>query len=105
MIKMLSASGRSAPVLMCDVCGERIKLVGMGAAVFPRSDSDGAEVEVLHVHKGECHDKAESRVGSGKGAPWQELGNHFSYLLHNIGLPMSRLQELEQSWSLFGDLP
>jgi hypothetical protein len=105
MIKMLNASGRSAPVIICDICGKRIKEHELGAAVFPRTDSEGAIAEILHVHKGQCHDEAEQKVGGGKGAPWLELINHFSYLLHNLGLSVERLEELDQEWPILGNLP
>lgn len=41
MIAVLTTDGRSAPILLCDYCGERISDAGMGAAVFqPASERD-----------------------------------------------------------------
>lgn len=97
MIKILDQAGRSAPIMECDICGERIDRVGAAAAVFPRSGRDGETLPVLHVHKGPCHDQAEHRLGGNAGAPWQELRHHIVYLLNNIGMDANAQAEATAS--------
>lgn len=104
MIKMLKFSGRSAPVIICDICGKRIEEVKLGAAVFPQIDTEGAIAEVLHVHKRDCHNAAEQKIGGGESAPWQELRHHLSYLLHNVRLSLEQLKELDQDYTVLGNL-
>lgn len=93
MIRVLEKSGRSCPVLLCDICGERIENLGLGAAVFPRTTAEDELREVLHVHKRACHDAAERQLAGLKGAPWQELQDHFIYLVSNSGKPVEDLLE------------
>jgi hypothetical protein len=106
MIKMLNLSGRAAPVVICDICGKRVEEADLGAAVFPRmqSESEGTVVQVLHVHKGPCHDKAQLQLGGVRDTAWQELRIHFSYLLHNLGLSVEKLRKLEQEEEVLGNL-
>lgn len=87
MIKMLNIKGRACPIVICDVCQKRIESSEAAAAVFQRSDIevDGDVSQVLHVHKGQCHDDAEQKIGNGKGAPWQELDHHIYFLIGNVG--------------------
>jgi hypothetical protein len=93
VIKMLNFQGRSAPLLVCDVCAQPIRDAGLAAAVFPRSDVEGEIFSVLHVHKGACHDRAEADLDGAAGAPWQELRHHLVYLLGNVGLDDESLAE------------
>ena len=104
MIRVVEKNARTYPLLICDICGERIENLGLGAAVFPRTDVDGEINDVLHVHKRSCHDAAERKVGGGKGAPWQELQDHFVYLMANAGKPVEQLVERAKTLNDFGVL-
>lgn len=97
MIKILNVQGRSAPVLICDICDQAIKNVGLAAAVFPRSDVEGELSPVLHVHKGTCLDRADVRVAAASHAPWQELTHHLVWLLQNVGMDAAALANASAS--------
>lgn len=64
-----------APTFVCDICGEWIEDIGLGAYVFVNR-SDACPQEPLIVHKGRCHDEAEERLTAdehpGAGG-WAEL--------------------------------
>jgi hypothetical protein len=102
VLKIIKVGDVSEPAIFCDVCTKQITAAGEAAAVYPYEEKDGAVLEVLHVHKGRCHDTAENKVGSNGGAPWQELESHLLWLLKNTGLPLDRLGELEADEKEFG---
>lgn len=84
MIKILHASQRTCPIVVCDICGDMISDVLEGAAVFGCRGEENAKSEVLHAHKGKCHDKAEERFGQNAG--WDELGRHLYLICLNTGI-------------------
>jgi hypothetical protein len=94
MIKMMHRDGTTAPVVTCDICGDMISTVEEGAAVFSCSAAPNAKTEVLHAHKGECHDKAEERFGDNSG--WDELGLHLYRICFNSGLNYAEEKAREQ---------
>lgn len=90
--------GLTGLVLVCDHCEERIRDGGMGVVVWSRDDlqADGDQTEAFFVHKGDCHDALDERLG-GKSArmPWSELNTAVHHLLHNAGIkPEDRLEDL-----------
>lgn len=105
MIAVLTTDGRSAPILLCDYCEERITDAGMGAAVFqPASESTELQ-PVLHVHKGRCHDSADAKCGGRTGGDWVELDRHLLQLLFNSGIDLDRLDYLLKQDGRLDDLP
>jgi hypothetical protein len=50
-------------------------------------DGVNKESEVKHVHKGACHDAAESSFGVAAGQiGWDEMTAHITHLVLNVGL-------------------
>ena len=78
----------AAPVVVCDICGDMIGDCTYGAAVFrdPKPTNENVKVDVLHVHKGTCHDKADERFNENKDCGWQELAMHLYLLCSNTEL-------------------
>lgn len=101
MIKVMRKDDRTVTIICCDVCGSWIDEAGLGAAVFRRLSVEGDTSEVLHAHKGRCHEVAEERLGE---TGWQELRQHLYHLTSNTGLPPEALQKLEDDDNLFGTL-
>ncbi len=101
MIKVMRKDSRTVSIMCCDVCGSWIDEAGLGAAVFRRLSEDGATSEVLHVHKGGCHDIAEERLGE---TGWQELRQHLYHLTSNSGLPPAAMQKIQDDDEMFGTL-
>lgn len=91
MIKILENNGNSAPILICDICGERINNAREGAAVFGDKASDKGVKDVKHVHKASCHDMAEIELAGEDN--WQEMSQHLRLLLHNVGLTPKDLDD------------
>jgi hypothetical protein len=92
MIKIVHhIPGRYAPLLFCDTCGKRITDAGLAAAVtVGHPVPEGESSEVLHVHKGECHDAVDRRLG--RQAGWDELSRHLLHLIYNVDLSIGKLQ-------------
>ena len=92
MIKIIHHKpGRYAPVLFCDICAKPITDAGLAAAVtVSHPIPEGETSEVMYVHKGDCHDAADRRLG--KKAGWDELSRHLRQLLYNTGLSPKKLQ-------------
>ncbi len=103
VIKFQSRGGRErliAPVFACDVCGEAITDVGAGAVVF-RGLGVGEDelLELMHVHKGRCHDRAEARM-TGSSGPWHELSDHVSEIIAEVGIDVRESPRLGQHLEL-----
>lgn len=94
MIKILWRDGRSAPIVVCDVCGDMISDYAEGGVVFPDppAGANNVHVEALHIHKGACHDKAEARFQDGR-CGWDELGLHLYRLCANTGIDTGQFIE------------
>jgi hypothetical protein len=82
-IQILHRDGRTAPVIVCDICGDMISDVREGAAVFNCKVAPNSKTPVLHAHKGGCHDAAEHRFDD---PGWDELGLHLYRVGFNSGL-------------------
>ncbi|MEA5420778.1 hypothetical protein VB712_16215 [Spirulina sp. CCNP1310] len=88
MIKVFKEGNVTVPMFVCDICNKPITDGEMAVAVFQNLPLlDGIETaEVLHAHKGRCHDVAEKRLG--KTAGFDELTNHCRYLLNNASIKL-----------------
>lgn len=102
MIKVMRKDHRTVTIICCDVCGSWIDDAGLAAAVFRRMSVEGETTEVLHVHKGRCHDVAEARLGGETG--WHEMRQHLYHVTSNTGLPPAALQKMEDDDNQFGTL-
>ena len=103
MIKFQSRGGDErliVPVFACDVCGVVITDVGSGAVVF-RGLGVGEDelLDLLHVHKGRCHDRAEAILCGRERAPWFELSDHVNDLLGGLGITIQEMINRETDWS------
>lgn len=102
MIEIQLVGDINAPMLFCDVCGDRIEDAGKAAVVFDNFRKDGERAKTLHVHKGiidgkTCHHEADLIIRSGGGTPgWQELKRHLVDLAHNVGFPASAMVEYDK---------
>lgn len=104
MIKYTYKDGLTIPVIVCDVCGERITDGAMAAAVSGElgiSHEVDSLFDVIFVHKGKCHTRAENKVRSEKKGidtdthivGWTELRTFLSYLVHNTGFKLEDLKD------------
>ena len=97
MIEIQVVDDISAPILFCDVCGERITEAGKAAVVYDNFRQNGERAKTLHVHKGKidgmtCHEEADSIIRAGGGTPgWQELKRHLCDLAHNVAFPADQM--------------
>jgi len=81
-VKIFNRAGLSAPIFVCDVCGDGINLLHEGAVVFDMMAPDNVKTDALHVHKGTCLDTAEAKIGEVR-AGWDELAEHIKHLIAN----------------------
>lgn len=102
MIKILNQGGLTCPIFVCDVCNMKIDDLGLGAAIFQRSEVEGEVQDVLHVHKNACHNKGEQKLGG--IVPWQELQDHVILLIGNSGKSLADLTERQEHIAPFGVL-
>jgi len=94
MVEIKYTQDINAPFFICDVCGQRIENIKLGAAVYHGWLKNGETSEVKHVHKGECFLMMESIwKHQGIETASDELITHLIYLLHNSGLKLSDLSE------------
>lgn len=97
MIKLLySIDEGYIPVVVCDICGRRIKDGLMAAAVYQIWDlADGDMADVLHAHLGDCQAEAETRLGGQVG--WDHLSRHLLLMLAPIaGIDIDKIREVDQ---------
>ena len=80
MIEIIEVANGYRSVLKCDVCMELIRDARMAVAV---RFSHGS---VWHLHKGECHDRAERMVPAFRRG-FMELQEHIEQIDHNTRLP------------------
>jgi hypothetical protein len=106
MIKMLYSSGRWAPILVCDICKDRIKDAQKAAAVHRMGDvNDGNVVEVFHTHKERCQDIAEEKLSGKYRAGWSEMSTHLIYLSQNTGIGADDIRAQDELRDIIGKLP
>jgi hypothetical protein len=96
MIKILFKDTLSCPVFSCDVCGDMIGDLSEGAAVFAdvARRNENTKIDVLHVHKGKCHELAEQKMK--QKAEWQPLGAHLYFLCANTEVDGKQLEKLKR---------
>lgn len=80
MIQIIEVEGGFRTVVECDVCHELVTDAGMAVAV---RFAHGA---VWHLHKRECHDRAERMVPAFRRG-FMELREHISQIEHNTRQP------------------
>lgn len=95
MIKIFLEGATSVPLIVCDICGKPIvEKQGDGVAVFKHLMNNGESCEVLHAHKGRCHDIAEERIKkTGAFVSWIEMIDHLCYLVQNSGYTFEQLKK------------
>jgi hypothetical protein len=99
MVEIHFVEGRSCPVIVCDMCGERLSDPGKAAAVFANFGESGGKVRALLVHKGKidgrtCHEEAEALIRKeGGNAGWHEMKAFLADLVHNAGFPAKELAD------------
>jgi len=108
VLEIHSIAGRNCPVIVCDICGEKLDEASKAAAVFQNFTADGSKVRLLHVHKGSidgrtCHDEAEALLGkNGEPVGWQELKTYLADLVANAGFPAAEMAEYVERRQQFG---
>ncbi|MBI5381106.1 MAG: hypothetical protein HZA31_04335 [Opitutae bacterium] len=102
MIKDVCIKGRIGPQVFCDTCGKRIEKAGLAAVITVKNIGDGESSEILHVHKGKCHDLAEKKLGG--NVLWGEMSRHFLHLIYNVGLSTEHLEAQKEADREAGDL-
>lgn len=103
MIRFRSSGGlerRITPVFVCDICGKQITNIGGGAVVFRnRGVGEDELLELLHVHKGKCHDQAEAQLVGGDKGPWHELADHLNAIAAGMGVTIRDMINKEAGWT------
>ena len=102
MIRILHSDSRYYPLMYCDCCEERITEPGMAMVMFDADPAEGQTCGVIHLHKGSCDRAMQQKVGNKFG--WAELSHHVCDLVANIGLPPTKLVEVEKDFSEFRQL-
>jgi len=97
MIEVRCIEGRWAPMVICDICNSPIdrrkpgwQHEGLALWVMDDSTESGSP---LHVHKGLCDRKADTRdalMGS------EELGVHLFHLFYNAGYSVKDVPHLKE---------
>lgn len=106
MLEIHCIDSRNCPVIVCDICGERLSDASKAAVVFQSAQTAGAKLKPLHVHKGRidgrtCHQEAESLLGAPKvSVGWDELMNIMIDLAHNVGFPPGKMAEYDRDFRL-----
>ena len=96
MIKILFKDTLSCPVFTCDVCGDMIGDLTEGTALFAdiARRTENMKSDVLHVHKGKCHELAEQKMKA--KCEWQPLGAHLYFLCANTEVDGKHLDKLKR---------
>lgn len=99
MIKILYDEGTYGAVVICDHCKQRIKDAELAAAVSTvRNMKDGDLADIVHAHKGQCHDALEQKYSAGDNTVgWDELSHHLIQLVLNTGVTLDRLKEQQKT--------
>lgn len=102
MFEIHTINGQNCPVLVCDLCGERLTDAGKAAVVFDNFAPNNAKLKALHVHKGKidgktCHEEADSLIKAGGGTPgWQEMRSCLTDLVTNVGFPLEDMVKYDK---------
>lgn len=96
MIRYLRTDrGGDMAIVACDVCGLQIEDPTLAVAISLRSKVVGEMYDAVHVHKGECDDRASLRFGGELKTVAEELTHHLRRLIHNTGLTPQDLRDLD----------
>jgi len=93
MIQLVYDEGRTAVVLVCDVCHQPIRNASMAMMRWPRKEDDDHDNPITtlqYCHKGEC-DRA--MPPERHNDPWWELEHFLARLVVNAGLDGERLRD------------
>jgi hypothetical protein len=108
MIRIRYIEERYAPVVICDICEQRITNSGLAVIVYPRRLGNEAELlEPWHVHKGTCLATADERLGGREKVGWEELATHLMEVAMNCGRSSHQIKEhlnAFESWRDLGEL-
>jgi hypothetical protein len=88
MIKALSLRGRVCPVIVCDVCGQRITGKRRGLAVW---DADRPQDGYKHVHVGGC----DLSIDPDGQLFCHDIDAHVIYLKRNLGITVREWEAAE----------
>ena len=107
MLEIHSIGGNNCPVIVCDICGDRLDEASKAAAVFQNFTPDGSKLRLLHVHKGSidgrtCHAEPEALLGkNGVAVGWQEMKTFLADLAANAGFPAVEMAEYDERHQRF----
>lgn len=102
MLEIHKIGGNNCPIIVCDMCGEKLDEASKAAAVFENFTPEGSKLRLLHVHKGSidgrtCHAEAEALLAKNGGAVgWQEMKAFLADLAANAGFPGAEMAEYDQ---------
>lgn len=103
MLEIKNINGKYCPVLVCDLCGDRIYEASKAAIVHEMSSSaPDRELKSFHVHKAgvdsrDCHERAENLLQSGGGvACWEEMRVALVSLASNCGFPAKAMVQYDK---------
>ena len=87
--------GYYAPVVHCDICGNRIEDARDGIAAWFHDECE--QCEVYHVHMGRCDDIFRHGTNHrGRADAWDHLDVHLFYLLHNVKCDAVQAKEIAE---------
>ena len=95
-IALAEKGGMTCPVVICDVCGERITDIHRGAYIWNGDDTaDGRTCAPKFAHYGRCCRTAVNDIANADGVGCDiSLSAFIVYLLHNLGVdPSKKLPE------------
>lgn len=81
MTKLRITERGAVPYIECDVCGQPIDDIRLGAASFVNDGDIGLKVDAKLTHKGKCHNEAERSLGGLDKTGWFELSDFLGQLL------------------------
>lgn len=102
MFEIHTIDGNNCPVLVCDLCGERLTDAGKAAVVFDNFVSSNSKITAFHVHKGPidgktCHAEADTLIRAAGGTPgWQEMQRALTDLVANSGFPAEKMAKYDK---------
>lgn len=96
MIKIQFIEGKYAPIIVCDICGQHIKDAEDAVAVNTSPSDNNEVLDVLHVHRGDCHNSADQKLGGVAG--YSDMDFHLFNLIHNSGLSLDKLRERSNNY-------
>jgi len=87
---LMTEAERFAPRIFCDQCGNPITDSSEAMAVSAgRLEKPGDTVPCAYLHKGACDEAWQARHPTDFDTGSDELNVHLSFLVQNVGLPIS----------------